>query len=152
MKVFSKSLCLRFFWSGDVFLLHWSNVSKVTNLKDRSLKVLSECLCLFCWSGHVFSSLWANISKVTSVFQNQKRSRLVKYELGKKSQICVTRITSSASAFSAAPLFFSARKYLSFIKIMIPEFLDNNNFFSMKRHHVPYNSKHYGVPLWSCDT
>ena len=65
----------------------------------------------------------------------------------KKSQICVTRITSSASAFSAAPLFFSARKYLSFIIIMVPEFLDNNNFFSMKRHHVPYNSKHYGVPL-----
>ena len=40
------SLSLSFFWLGHVSLSPWSNVSKVTSLKDRSLKVLSKCICL----------------------------------------------------------------------------------------------------------
>ena len=47
------------------------NVSKVTSLWNRSLKVLSNCTCiwrcLLFWSGHVSSSLWSNVSKVTSL-------------------------------------------------------------------------------------
>ena len=40
------SLSLSFCWSGHVSSSLWSNVSKVTSLKDRSLKVLSKCICL----------------------------------------------------------------------------------------------------------
>ena len=35
-----------FFWSVRVSSSLWSNVSKVTSLWDRSLKVLSKCICL----------------------------------------------------------------------------------------------------------
>ena len=38
--------CHCFFLSGHVFLSLWSNVSKVINLKDCSLRVLYNCLCL----------------------------------------------------------------------------------------------------------
>ena len=35
-----------FFWSGHVSSSPWSNISKLTSLWDRSLKVLFECICL----------------------------------------------------------------------------------------------------------
>ena len=46
--VFSECLCLC--WSCHVSSSLWSNVSKVTSLKERPLKVFSKCLCLclFC--------------------------------------------------------------------------------------------------------
>ena len=50
----------------------WTNVSKVTSIKHRTLKVLFFNMYLslslsFCWSGHVFSSLWSIVSKVKSL-------------------------------------------------------------------------------------
>ena len=46
LNVFFMSLSLSFFWSGHISSSPWSNVSKVTSLKDRSLKVLSKCIFL----------------------------------------------------------------------------------------------------------
>ena len=39
-------LSLSFFWSSHVSSSLWSNVSKVTGLLDRSLKLFSKCICL----------------------------------------------------------------------------------------------------------
>ena len=40
-----SSLLLSFCWSGHVFSLLWSNVSKAKSLKDCSLKVFFKCIC-----------------------------------------------------------------------------------------------------------
>ena len=42
----SLSLSLSFFGSYHVSLSLWSNVSRVTSLWDRSMKVFSKCICL----------------------------------------------------------------------------------------------------------
>ena len=52
-----SSLLLSFCWSGHVFSLLWSNVSKVKSLKEIChCHCLCLCICL-CWSGHVSSWL-----------------------------------------------------------------------------------------------
>ena len=43
--VFVSGFVIVFFWSGHLSSSPWSNVSKVTSLWDRPLKVLSKSIC-----------------------------------------------------------------------------------------------------------